>query len=351
MQENTVTLQLILENLRPVLMLGFLGFAISMLLTPVYTKFAFHYKWWKKPRITTVSGEKATIFSKMHAEKHKRHIPTMAGMISLIALSIVTIVFNLDRGQTWLPLAAAIGAGFVGLIDDIINLGRLGNSGTAGLNFKMKLFLTSFIATGLSYWFVYKLEYTSINVPFGGVLELAAPLALLGFIFVIIATANAVNITDGLDGLAAGLLVTAFASFCIIAFLQGNFGIAGFCLTLVGVLLSFLWFNIFPARFFMGDVGSFAFGASLAVVAIMLNAVLLIPVIGLMFVIEVGSAAAQLVSKKVFKRKIFLSAPIHHHFEAKGWPETKVTMRFWVLGQVCGVVGLLVAVLGGHLSL
>lgn len=351
MQETPITVQLILDNLRPVLALGFLGFVLSMLLTPLYTKFAFHYKWWKKPRIDTVSGEKAAVYSKMHAEKHKRHIPTMAGVIALIALSIVTLAFNLDRGQTWLPLAAALGAGFVGLLDDIINLGKAGGRGTAGLNFKIKLLLTSFIASGLSYWFVYKLEYTSINIPFGGVLDVAAPLALLGFIFVIIATANAVNITDGLDGLAAGLLVTAFAAFSMIAFLQGNFGIAGFCLTLVGVLLSFLWFNIFPARFFMGDVGSFAFGTSLAVVAIMLNSVLLIPVIGLMFVVEVGSAGVQLLSKKLLKRKIFISAPIHHHFEAIGWPETKVTMRFWVLGQVCGVLGLLVAVLGGHLTL
>lgn len=351
MQDSQITVQLILDNLRPALTLGFLGFALSMLLTPVYTKFAFHYKWWKKPRVDTVSGEKAVVFSKMHAEKHKRHIPTMAGMISLIALSAVTLLLNLDRSQTWLPLAAALGAGFVGLLDDVINLGKAGESGTAGLNFKLKLLLTGFIATGLSYWFVYKLEYTSVNVPFGGVLQLAAPLALLGFIFVIIATANAVNITDGLDGLAAGLLVTAFAAFAVIAFLQGNFGIAGFCLTLVGVLLSFLWFNIFPARFFMGDVGSFAFGTSLAVVAIMLNSVLLIPVIGLMFVVEVASAGLQLFSKKVFKRKIFISAPIHHHLEAIGWPETKVTMRFWVLGQICGVLGLLVAVLGGHLTL
>ncbi len=350
MQQIPISPQIILDNLQPVLTLGFLGFAIAMLLTPVYTKFAFKYQLWKRPRIDTVSGEKAVVFQKMHAEKHKRHIPTMAGIIGLVALSIVTLLFNLDRGQTWLPLAAALGAGFVGLLDDLINLKGSGR-GTAGLNFKIKLLLTTIIAAGLSYWFVYKLGYNTIQIPFGGELALAAPLLLVGFMFVIIATANAVNITDGLDGLAGGLLVTAFATFSLIAFLQGNFGIAGFCLTLVGVLLSYLWFNIFPARFFMGDIGSFAFGTSLAVVAIMLNSVLLIPVIGLMFVIEVGSAVLQLLSKKILKRKIFISAPIHHHFEAKGWPETKVTMRFWVLGQISGVLGLLVAVLGGFITI
>lgn len=349
MEQIPINLQIVLDNLQPVLLLGFFGFAFSMVFTPIYTWFAFRNKWWKKPRHDAVSGEKAVVFAKMHAEKHKRHIPTMAGMVSLIALSTVTILFNLDRGQTWLPLAAAVGAGAVGLLDDIINL--RGGKGTAGLNFKIKLLLTSLIAAGLSYWFVYKLGYTSLHIPFGGDVSLAPLLMLVIFIFVIIATANAVNITDGLDGLAGGLLVTAYATFALIAFLQGNFGIAGFCLTMVGVLLSYLWFNIFPARFFMGDVGSFAFGTTLAVVAIMLNAVLLIPVIGLLFVVEVSSAALQLTSKKLFKRKIFLSAPIHHHFEAIGWPETKVTMRFWVLGQVAAVLGLLVAVLGGFLVL
>ncbi|MBP9738277.1 phospho-N-acetylmuramoyl-pentapeptide-transferase [Candidatus Saccharibacteria bacterium] len=350
MQQIPLTIEQILENLKPILILGFSGFALAMLFTPIYTNFAFRYQWWKRQRSDTVSGEKAAIYHKMHAEKHKRHIPTMAGIIGLLALTVVTLVGNFDRGQTWLPLAAAVGAGLVGLLDDVINLRGKG-LGTAGLNFKFKLLLTTLVAAALSYWFVYKLGYTSVHIPFGGEITLAASLMFMFYVFVIIATANAVNITDGLDGLAGGLLVTAYAAFGLIAILQGNFGIAGFCLTMIGVLLSYLWFNIFPARFFMGDVGSFAFGATLAVVAIMLNATLLIPIIGLIFVAEVTSVVIQLFSKKFLHRKVFLSAPIHHHFEATGWPETKVTMRFWVLGQVAAVVGLLVAVLGGFLKL
>lgn len=344
------TIELILENIKPILTLGFSGFAIAMLITPIYTKFAFNYKWWKKQRTDTVSGEKAAIYHKMHAEKHRRHIPTMAGMIGLLALAAVTVVGNFDRGQTWLPLAAAVGAGMVGLLDDVINLKGTG-SGTAGLNFKIKLLLMTIVASGLSYWFVYKLGYTSLHIPFGSDFVFAPLLMFLGYIFVIIATANAVNITDGLDGLAGGLLVTAYGAFGLIALLQGNYGIAGFCMTMVGVLLSYVWFNIFPARFFMGDVGSFAYGTTLAVVAIMLNSTLLIPIIGIIFVIEVGSVIIQLTSKKLIHKKIFLSAPIHHHFEARGWPEPKVTMRFWVLGQVAAVLGLLVAALGGFLNL
>lgn len=350
MQQTPLTVSIVLENLQPILTLGFLGFALAMILTPVYTTFAFRYKWWKIPRTDTVSGEEAAVYKKMHAEKHRRQIPTMAAMVSLVALAIVTLLFNLDRGQTWLPLAAAMGAGFIGLLDDIFNL-RSAGRGTAGLNARIKLLLTFVVAAGLSYWFVYKLGYDFIHIPFFGDIMLAPLLMFSFFIFVIVATANAVNITDGLDGLAGGLLTTAFAAFALIAFLQGNFGIAGFCITLVGVLLSYLWFNIYPARFFMGDIGSFAFGTTLAVVAIMLNAVMLIPVIGLVFVVEVSSVVLQLLSKKIRKKKIFRSAPIHHHFEAIGWPETKVTMRFWVLGQVCAVLGLLLAVLGGHLTL
>ncbi len=350
MQHTTLTTQLIIENLRPVLALGFAGFALSMLLTPVYTTLAYRYQWWKRPRKDAVTGEKAVIYQKMHAEKHKRHIPTMAGIIGLIAVTIVTLSLNLDRGQTWLPLAAAIGAGMLGLLDDLINLKGSG-LGIAGLNSKLKFLLMALISGAIAYWFVFKLGYQVIHIPFAGDLALAAGLMIPVIMFVIIATANAVNITDGLDGLAGGLLTTAFAAFGLIAFLQGNFGIAGFCLTMVGALLSYLWFNIYPARFFMGDVGSFAFGAALAVVALMTNTMLLIPVIGILFVVEVGSSALQMLSKKVLKRKLFISAPIHHHFEAKGWPETKVTMRFWVLGQVAAVIGLLMAILGGFIVL
>jgi phospho-N-acetylmuramoyl-pentapeptide-transferase len=169
------------------------------------------------------------------------------------------------------------------------------------------------------------------------------------FAFAVVATGNAVNISDGLDGLAGGLVAIAYGSFGIISILQGQFILAGFCFTVVGALMSYLWFNIYPARFFMGDVGSFALGTSLGVVAMLTNTLFLLPVIGLMFVIEAGSSLIQIVSKKVFKRKVFLSAPVHQHLEATGWPETKVTMRFWVIGYVAGFVGVLVALVGGSI--
>ena len=153
-----------------------------------------------------------------------------------------------------------------------------------------------------------------------------------------------------MDGLAGGLLGISFGAFGVIALLQQQVLLAGFCFTVVGVLLSYLWFNIYPARFFMGDVGSFAYGVSLGVVAMLTNSLLLLPVIGLLFVIEAGSSLIQIVSKKLFKHKIFLSAPIHHHLEASGWPETKVTMRFWVIGCVMAFIGVMLALAGGHIA-
>ena len=131
--------------------------------------------------------------------------------------------------------------------------------------------------------------------------------------------------------------------------MQGNALMAGFCFTVVGALLSYLWFNIYPARFFMGDVGSFALGTSLGVVAMLTDSLFILPIIGFVFVLEAGSSLIQIASKKIFKRKVFISAPIHHHLEAIGWPETKVTMRFWVIAAVTSFIGVMVAVAGGNI--
>ncbi|MEK7152462.1 MAG: phospho-N-acetylmuramoyl-pentapeptide-transferase [Patescibacteria group bacterium] len=339
------------DTLIRILLLGFLGFLLSMLITPLYTTLAYSGQWWKKPRTTTTTGEKAKIFTQLHAEKHKRLIPTMAGGIAVVAVAIVTLAFNLERTQTWLPLAAFVGAACVGLLDDIINLkGSSGLVERVRLSAKMKLLLTTLVALIGGWFFYFKLEVDSIHIPIGGTDLIIGWLIIPLFVLVVVSTANAVNISDGLDGLAGGLTATAFGVYAIIAALQGNFGIAGFCMTIVGALLSYTWFNVHPARFFMGDVGSFALGTALGVVAMLTDTVLLLPIIGIMFVAEAGSSMIQIASKRLrHGKKIFKIAPIHHHFEASGWPETKVTMRFWILGQVAGVLGLIVFLLGDYI--
>lgn len=327
--------------------LGVLAFLIAMLLTPVYTFVAYRYKFWKRQRTASTTGEALKVFTKLHADKFKRNIPTMAGMVFVLAVVIVTLCFNLDRQETWLPLAALAGGAIVGLIDDIINI-RGAGKGVAGLRSSLKFLMITFIGIGLGWFFFDRLDVTAVTVPFIGVWDLGWLIVPL-FAFVVVATGNAVNISDGLDGLAGGLAAIAFGSFGVIALMQGNALIAGFCFTVVGALLSYLWFNIYPARFFMGDVGSFALGTSLGVVAMLTDSLFILPIIGLVFVIEAGSSLIQIFSKKVFKRKIFISAPVHHHLEAKGWPETKVTMRFWVIAAVTSFVGVMIALAGGNI--
>lgn len=326
------------------LLLGVFGFMLAMLLTPLYTTIAYKYEWWKKARTNAVTGEKATMYQKLHAEKHRSNIPTMAGIIFIVATAMITLTANLDRSQTWLPLAAMLGAGCVGLLDDFLNIKSFGK-GVAGLRARTKSILIFIVSAIGGWWFFAKLGVDTINVPIIGDLTLGWLIVPL-FILVVISTANAVNISDGLDGLAGGLAVIAFSIYALIAMLQGEYGIAGFCMTIVGALLSYTWFNVYPARFFMGDSGSFALGTALGVVAMLTDTVLLLPIIGGVFVVEAGSSLVQIMSKKLRGgKKIFKIAPIHHHFEAMGWPEAKVTMRFWILGTICAFVGLIVYLL------
>lgn len=327
--------------------LSVIAFVIAMALTPVYTFVAYRYKFWKRQRTASTTGEALKIFTKLHANKFKRNIPTMAGLVFVLAIVIVTFFFNLDRRETWLPLAALAGGAIVGLIDDIINIRGKGK-GVAGLRSSLKFLMITAIGLGLGWFFFDRLDVTAVTVPFVGEWHLGWFIIPL-FAFVVVATGNAVNISDGLDGLAGGLAAIAFGSFGVIAIMQGNPLMAGFCFTVVGALLSYLWFNIHPARFFMGDVGSFALGTSLGVVAMLTDTLFILPIIGLVFVLEAGSSLIQIFSKRVFKKKVFISAPIHHHLEAIGWPETKVTMRFWVIAAVTSFVGVMIALAGGNI--
>ena len=343
-----VILQTMTNEMTHVFLLSLGAFLLAMFLTPIYTFFAYRYRFWKRQRSESTDGKKLEVFTKLHAAKFRRNIPTMAGIIGVVSATLVTALFNLDRAQTWLPLAALLGGGVVGLIDDIINI-RGAGGGVAGLRSPVKFTLITLIGVVLGWFFYVKLGFDSFHMPFVGDVHIGWLIVPL-FAFVVVATGNAVNISDGLDGLAGGLLSVSFTTFGFIALLQQQIILATFCFTVVGVLLAYLWFNIYPARFFMGDVGSFAYGVSLGVVAMLTNSLLLLPVIGFLFVLEAGSSAIQILSKKIFGHKVFLSAPIHHHLEASGWPETKVTMRFWVIACVMAFIGFLIALAGGHIA-
>lgn len=344
---EVITLSQLVNEMTTIFALSIATFLLAMFLTPFYTFMAYRHKFWKKQRQTSTGGDLLKVFTQLHAKKFRRNIPTMAGAIGIIAIVAVTVSFNFDRAGTWLPLAGLVGGAIVGLIDDIINL-RGDGSGVAGLQTSVKFLMITVLGLLLGWFFFDKLGYNSIHVPFMGDITLGWWIIPL-FAFAVVSTGNAVNISDGLDGLAGGLLSLAFGAFGVIALLQGHFTLAGFCFTATGALLSYLWFNIYPARFFMGDVGSFAFGVSLGVVTMLTNTLLLLPVIGIIFVVEAGSSLIQIISKKFFNSKVFISAPIHHHFEAIGWPETKVTMRFWVIASVAAFMGVYLAIAGGHI--
>lgn len=317
--------------------LTFVSFLLAFLWTPFLANFLYKIHRRRKER------EGAPIFSQLHQEK--RDVPTMGGLLIWITVAVVTVINNLSRSQTWLPLFSLVTTGILGAVDDILSIKGIGPGG-GGLRARHKLIWLLIIAAIGAWWFYYKLGWNSIHIPGVGDWQIGwwyIPL----FIFVIVSTANAVNITDGLDGLAGGLLALSFMAFGGLAWVGGQIGIAAFCGSIGGALLAFLWFNIYPARFFMGDTGALALGATLGVIAMLTNNVLILPVVGFIFVLEVLSVIFQLIYKKISGgKKIFLSAPVHNHFQALGWPETKVTMRFWVLGAVMAIIGFLIGLIG-----
>lgn len=345
----------LLKNIRHLTLIfgsEIITFLFTISLAPAFIKLLYKYKCNKQLREIASTGEKATVFQSLHAKK--KGTPTMGGIliwgatIIVVAASGISSLIGftgnslINRNETWLPLVTLIATAILGAVDDYFNIKGLGKS--KGINIKPKfLWLTAFALIG-ALWFHYKLNYNQIHIPGLGDIWIGLWYIPL-FILVIISTANAVNITDGLDGLAGGLLIIAFAAFTIIAFAKGLFILAALCAVIVGALLGFIWFNIFPAHFFMGDTGALSLGATLGVIAMMTDSVAVLPLIGFVFVIETISVILQLFWKKFFKRKLFLIAPLHHHFEKKGLSEPNIVMRFWIIGGFFASIGLIFGLL------
>ncbi|MFH1597645.1 MAG: phospho-N-acetylmuramoyl-pentapeptide-transferase [Patescibacteria group bacterium] len=327
-----------------------LSFVLAISWTPLLSHFLYKYKMGKTIR----DIKSAPIFSKLH--RKKSGTPTMGGMLIWVTTLLLAALFwilaratdvelfdklnFLTRPQTLLPLGALVVSAIIGLVDDYFNTRKIGDNG-GGMKMKIRIMLYTAIAIGGAYWFFYKLDWDLIHVPFVGNFEIGFWYIPI-FIFIIVATSFSVNESDGLDGLAGGVLLICFGAFGIIAFAQGKTDLATFCGVISGALLAFLWFNIPPARFFMGDTGSMGLGVTLGIVAMLTNYALLLPIIGLVLVLESSSVIIQSASKKFRKKKVFLSTPIHHHYEAIGWPESKIVMRFWVITGVMAMIGLVI---------
>lgn len=333
-----------------VLIMFALGFIVALMITPPVYHALIRWNMRKK---NIRDATTAPVFHQFH--KDKGSTPTMGGIIIWVTVIGIALAFwvgsllfegfasyfnFVNRAETYLPLAALLFAALVGLLDDLWGIWGRGPKG-GGLTVKHKLLLYTAIAAVGAWWFYVKLGWDTLFVPFIGYIPMG-PWYIPIFVFILVATSNAANLTDGLDGLAAGVLFFAFGALAVVAFTLGRYDLAVMIGVLLGALLAFLWFNIHPARFFMGDTGSMSLGITLGVVAMLTNTALLLPFFGFIMLVETASVIVQVFSKKFRKKKIFHSAPIHHHFQALGWPESQITMRFWIIAAVATILGLVV---------
>lgn len=338
-----------------VLIIAAIAFIGAIVWTPLLTHFLYKYNIGKQIR-----SEGAPIFHSLHQKK--QGTPTMGGLLIWITILVLMVLFwipdhlfnnqlktfdflnFLSRKQTLLPLGIMVFSALIGVADDLLGVKGIGPKG-GGLRIRHRILLYTLIAVVGAIWFYYKLGWDILHIPGVGDFSIGFWYIPL-FIFIIVATSFSVNETDGLDGLAGGLLGIAFSAYGVIAFVQGKYELAIFCGAIIGALLAFLWFNIYPARFFMGDTGNMSLGVTLGVIAMLTNSVAVLPLIGFVFVLESTSVIIQIISKKLRGKKVFLSSPLHHHFEAIGWPETKVTMRFWIIGAIMAILGLVIGLIG-----
>ncbi len=333
-----------------------LSFSLTFLMMPYGISLLVRYKMGKQIREEALIG-KAEEFSRLH--QGKTGTPTMGGAMIIISVLIITLLsiwvqymgpwmesilgfsfkYSLwNRNETYIVLFTLVSVGCIGFIDDYLNIRGIGR--TKWLSARIKMILLILFWLVWAYWFYGKLGYSSIHIPLFGAVSIGY-LYIPLFIFVLVATANSVNITDGLDGLAGGLLLFCYTIYAVIAYTKGLFILTAFCLIIVGALIAFLWFNIKPAKVFLGDVGSLSLGATLAVIAFMTDTLLVLLIAGGIFIFETLSVIVQLLSKKYRNgKKIFRIAPFHHHLEAIGWKEETIVMRFWLIGMILSVTAL-----------
>ncbi|MBI5456588.1 hypothetical protein HY969_02510 [Candidatus Kaiserbacteria bacterium] len=334
-------------------------FVVGMALTPILTHYLYAYKVWKKtPGKNGLDGKKAEEFNRIH-ELNEVRAPRMGGivvwgsvLITILGFAAAAVFFDnpiidslayLSRSQTWVPLAALIIGAAAGFIDDLLVV----KPGGEGLQLSIRLSVVVALSLIIGTWFFTKLDVTAINVPFSSPIELGW--LIVPFFVALSLGLYASGVIDGIDGLSGGVFMSVFAGYAVIAFAQNQIDIAAFTASIVGGLLAFLWFNIPPARFYMSDTGTMALTLCLAVIVFMTDSlgegvgVFALPVIGALLVVTVASNVIQVVSKRFFGRKVFRVAPLHHHFEAIGWPAYKVAMRYWILSIVFAFLGVILA--------
>lgn len=345
-----------------------LSFVVGMLITPLITYFMYRFEWWKKKSVSkSVDGKSAPLTQKLHNDEARR-TPRMGGLVVWKSVFIVTILLwvmsvissnekidalnVVSRNQTWMLLLTFLFGTIVGFIDDLVVVGKLQKLSKyvgAGLSVKSRIALVALLAGVVAWWVYEKQGITSYHVPFAGDWQLALWMFVPFAMFIMVALYAGSNI-DGVDGLSGGVFSIIYSTYGTIAFLQERFDLAALCFIIVGALMAFLWFNIPPARFFMSDTGTMPLTIGLAIIAIITDTVLILPIIALPLVVSIGSVVIQLLSKKLRNgKKVFLASPVHNHLQLIGWPAAKVTMRYWIFGLMSAVLGLVVFITGGSL--
>lgn len=336
------------------------AFVVGIAITPALTNYLYRNKMWKKKAGKVApDGSDTPIFNGLHKAREVG-TPRMGGIVIWASVLITTFLFwllgfidpspltqkldFLSRNQTWLPLFTLIAASIVGLADDLLQVWGTGDYIAGGLSFWKRASLVVLIGLIGGWWFYSRLDVSSIAIPFDGALVLGV-LIIPFFVLVMLALFSS-GVIDGIDGLAGGVMAAIFASYTGIAFMQNQIDLAAFCAVILGGILAFLWFNIPPARFYMSETGMLGLTTTLTVIAFLTEQVLVLPIIALPLVLTSLSNIIQLTSKKFRGKKVFLVAPVHHHFEALGWPPYKVVMRYWILSVITAIIGMILALIG-----
>lgn len=339
-----------------------ISFIIGILLTPIATHYFFKYKMWRKvKRSENIKTENSTNYLKIHDEIAEVSTPRTGGMIVWISViltvaivGLIDILFNIkienqfnfiNRGQTLIPFFTLIVASLVGLGDDFLQIFGKGEWSRDPIILRyIKIIIILSLGLIIGFWFYYKLGINKLYIPWYGFLNLGY--FFIPFFMFIMMSLWSSSVIDGIDGLSGGVLASIFMSYTLIAFLNNQNELASFCAVVTGSILAFLWFNIPPARFYMGESGMIGLTVTLSVISFLTNTVLLLPIIAFPLFITSLSNIIQITSKKFRNgRKVFLFAPLHHHFEALGWPSYKVTMRYWIVAIITSVIGLIISLI------
>jgi len=340
-----------------------ISFILGLLLTPIATHYFYKYKMWRRvSRQNNIPTKEQGGFSKIHDHVAETSTPRTGGMIIWIAVILTVAVtgafdyifnFNqtevslyfISRSQTLLPFFTLILASLIGLGDDFLQIFGRGKWITDPKILRyIKIGIILLLGLIISFWFYFKLGVTELYIPWYGFINLGY-LFIPFFIFIMLSLWST-SVIDGVDGLSGGVLASIFMAYTLIAFFNRQPDIATFCAVITGAIMAFLWFNIPPARFYMGETGMIGLTVTLSVIAFMTDTVLLLPVIAFPLFITSLSDIIQMTSRKFRNgKKVFLFAPLHHHFEALGWPKYKVTMRYWIVGIITSIVGVILSII------